>query len=284
MLKLDLRPKSILKRLVFAYVLICLFMWVFQRHLIYMPMTNIQAPDAYGLHGFTDMSLKSGDGTHIHAWYHAARTGYPTVVYFHGNGGNLATRANYFQLLNEAGFGVLALDYRGYGASEGSPSEEGFYQDARALMDYAAQLLSLPPKRMIIYGESIGTGVAVQIATEYPSAALVLQSPFTSMEALATDNYPWLPVNFLLQDRFDSLSKIARTHAPLLLFHGEQDTIVPIKFGKILFDSAPTPKESIYFPENGHVNFDLKSLTEALITFSRKYQLIQTQSKAEGIQ
>src|SRR5262249_35641360 len=129
-------------------------------------------------------------------------------------------------------------------------------------------------QRTIIYGESIGTGVAVQMATEYPAAALVLQSPYTSMDALANLNYPWLPTSLLLRDHFNSLSKIGRVHAPLLLFHGEKDHVVPIRFGQTLFEKAAEPKEAVYFPETGHMDFDLKELTQDLLNFSHKYGLI----------
>jgi uncharacterized protein len=130
-------------------------MWVAQRHLLYMPQTNIQPPAAYGLNDFEDIRLQSNDGTHVQAWYHKAETGYPTIIYFHGNGGHLGGRARYNRLLSSAGFGILALSYRGYGASEGSPSEEGFYQDARAAMEYASQKthpLFQPHLRKIVPG------------------------------------------------------------------------------------------------------------------------------------
>ncbi len=265
---------SVLKRLAFAYVVVCLFMWAAQRHLLYMPQNNIRPPVTYGLNNFEDIRLKSKDGTNLQAWYHKAESGYPTIVYFHGNGDHIGGRAHYFKLLSDAGFGVLALSYRGYGKSEGSPSEEGFYSDARAIIEYASAKLMLTPHDIIIYGESIGTGVAVQMATEFPFAALILQSPYTSIDALAKDNYPWLPVNLLLEDHFDSLSKISNVHIPILLFHGEKDNIVPIRFGKELFEKANPIKKSIYFPENGHVDFDLSSLTQAVIEFCKTQNVI----------
>jgi len=266
---------KIFRSALLIYVSICLFMWVFQRHLVFLPLKGIEKPEIYGLHNFKVLSLKSSDDLHIQAWYREAKKGYPTIIYFHGNGGNLGNRATYFNLLSEAGFGILALDYRGYGASEGDPSEEGFYQDSRALMDYAAKTLSLKPDRIIIYGESIGTGVAVQMASEYSSAALILQSPFTSMESLAGNRYPWLPVHLLLKDRFDSLTKISKVHAPILVFHGEEDVIVPIESGKTIFADATGPKEAIYFPEKGHNDMDLELLTKDLVIFSNKYGLIK---------
>lgn len=271
----DLHPLSLLQTLAIGYALLCLFMWGFQRQLIYFPQTDIQSPERHGLSGFSDLRLQSLDGTGLQVWHHAARSGYPTVLYFHGNAGHLGGRAAYFRLLSDAGFGVLALSYRGYGQSGGRPSEQGFYQDAQAIQRYARERLMLPTEKMILYGESIGAGVAAHLAIECACAALVLQAPFTSLTDIAKAHYPWLPVNLLLSDHFDSFSKIAHIQVPLLLLHGEKDTIVPVKYGKALFERAPQPKQAIYQPHTGHNNFDLKQLTDFLYSFSKKYNLIE---------
>lgn len=278
--KITIGLKSIIKRLAFAYIVICISMFVMQRHLMYLPITTINSPASYGLTDFSNETLVTKDftlidsyDTKIQTWYHAAKENHPTIVFFHGNGGNLANRAEFFSLLRDASFGVLALDYRGYGASEDSPSEEGFYQDARETMNYATKTLSLPNNKIIIYGESIGSGVAVQMATEYKIAALVLQSPFTSMTNTVKYHYPWLPVDLLLKDRYESINKIANIHVPLLLFHGEIDDIVPATQGKGLFAHANEPKQAIYFPNKGHNDLELQKLTNAVVEFSKKYQL-----------
>ena len=187
----------------------------------------------------------------------------------------MANRADFFHSLADQGFGLMALDYRGYGASEGSPSEAGFYQDASAAINYTTHTLAVLTDRIILYGESIGTGVAVQMATEFPEAALVLQSPYTSTEAVAEQRYPWLPVHFLMKDRFDSLSKMKNVHVPLLLMHGEQDVIVPVSEGKKLFAGASEPKTAIYFPQKGHNDLDSDARITALINFSHRYNLIK---------
>ncbi|MFD2262539.1 alpha/beta hydrolase [Lacibacterium aquatile] len=256
------------------YVLICFGMWAFQRSLQYFPAKQIEEPSAYGLSGFSDLRLASGDGTPLQAWHRPARQGFPTILYFQGNGGNIAGRAGFFRLMGEAGFGVLALSYRGYGASAGNPSEEGFYQDARALIAYAERQLSLMPDRILIYGESIGTGVAVQMATEYPVAGLVLQAPYTSITDLAAASYPWLPARLLLKDRFESLSKIPKVKAPLLLFHGELDGVVPVSYGRALFAAANEPKQAVFYPGVHHADFDIAELTRRLMDFTRQYALV----------
>lgn len=271
----DFRPASIAKRLCIAYVAICAFMWFFQGHIIFVPSGYAGTPEEAGLTHTEALRLKASDGVSIAAWYHPAAEGYPTIVHFHGNGGTLSGRGRYFRLLTEQGFGLLAIDYRGYGTSEGSPTEEGVYMDARAAMDYATRTLSIPPERLIIYGESLGTAVATQMATEYQSGALVLQSPFTSMEAMAEESYGWLPVRLILKYRFDSLAKIPNIHTPLLLFHGEQDNIVPISLARQLFAAAPMPKESVYFPDKAHNNLDIVKMDDALTTFCRKQGLLE---------
>lgn len=272
--KITYKLKSLVKRLAIAYILICVFMFVMQRNLMYVPATNINSPASYGLTDFSNITLVAGDGTHVQTWYHAAKENYPTIIYFHGNGGNLSHRVKFFALLRDAGFGVLGLDYRGYGASEGSPSEEGLYHDARATINHAIKALSLSPEKIIIYGESLGTGVAVQMANEYKIAALILQSPFTSMTATSQYHYPWLPVRLLLKDRYDSMKKIANINVPVLFFHGEMDNIVPFTSGKELFSKANEPKQAIYFPDKGHNNMDLQKLTEEITEFSKKYKLV----------
>lgn len=276
-IKIKLNLKKNLKSLVIAYIFICALMFVMQRNLMYIPATNINSPASYGLTDFSSITLVAGDGTHVQTWYSAANEGYPTIINFHGNGGNLSHRAKFFALLRDAGFGVLGLDYRGYGASEGSPSEEGLYHDARAAINHAIKVLSLPPEKIIIYGESLGTGVAVQMATEYKIAALILQSPFTSMSDAAKYHYPWLPVSMLLKDRYDSISKISNIHVPILLFHGDADNIIPIRQGKELFARANEPKQAIYFQDQGHNNLDRQIIVNLFLNFIREHHLIRDQ-------
>jgi len=266
--------KSIIKLLVFAYCIVCMTACTLQRQLLYHPAAGIESPGAYGLNGFSELRLQDEDGTHIAAWYHEARAGYPTLLSFHGNAGTMANRAQYFAALTNAGFGLLAIDYRGYGASEGSPSEQGLYQDARAAVGYATHMLHLPVNKIVLYGESIGTGVAVQMGTEFPAGAVVLQSPYTSIEAIAKGRYPFLPVHMLLEDRFDSISKVERIHAPLLVIHGEGDTIIPVQEGKTLFARANNPKEIVFFPQ-GHNDLSIDGRVKALLAFGRKYALIK---------
>ncbi|MDP3372196.1 MAG: alpha/beta hydrolase [Candidatus Paracaedibacteraceae bacterium] len=273
-MKLTSKLKYIIPTLFLFYVITCFLVWGFQRHLIYAPSTNIQSPKTYGLQNFEDLRLKTPDGTIVQAWHRPAQSGFPTVIYFHGKTGHLGDYALFLKSLTHTGFGVLALSYRGYGSSQGTPSEAGIYQDARTIIKYAVQNLKLSKKKIIFYGRSLGTGVAIQMATEFSMAALILESPYTSIAERGQDLYPWLPVKFFIADRFDSLSKIKHIHSPMLIMHGEQDKIVPIEDGKILFKAAHDPKTNVYFPLKGHNNLNAVDLINALVNFTKKLKLI----------
>ncbi len=267
--------KKTVKFLAISYALVCVVMYSEQRSFMYHPAQLVNLPETYGLSDFTKETLLTKDKQHVEIWYHKANGDLPTIIHIHGNGGNLSHRVNFFELLSKAGFGVIGLDYRGYGNSDGIPSEQGFYNDARATLDFTIHKLAVPENKIILFGESIGTGVSVQMATEYNIGGLVLQSPFTSMTAAASYHYPWLPVSLLLADRYDSMSKIANIHVPMLFLHGEIDTIVPIAQGKELYAHAPEPKKAIYFADVGHNNFNLEELIKILLEFSKTNKLME---------
>jgi uncharacterized protein len=254
----------------FVYAVICIFMWGYQRELIYHPVPDQRPPAEHGLADFAEIKKPSNNNVTISLWYHAAEPNQPTVIYFHGNAGNLGSRTHFFQRLADVGLGVLALSYRGYGASEGSPSEQGIYADARVTMRHALETLKLPSPRLLLYGESLGSGVAVQMATEFEVGGVMLQSPYTSISAIGQGQYPWLPVDWLLEDRFDSIGKIKRVNAPLLIIHGEQDPVVPVEHGRALFAAAKEPKVAVFLPDIGHGGFNQAMLVERVITFPLK--------------
>ena len=253
------------------YVVCIALLYFMQRQLIYHPMRSNLLPYQYGLEGFDEYFTKTSDNESIQLWYHPAQPGFPTIIYFHGNAGTLGDRTMIFSNLSKRGFGVLGVSYRGYGKSSGSPSEAGLYNDARAAIAFALQ--HAPINKIVLYGESLGTGVAVQMATEYPIAALILQAPYTSVAARAAEIYYYAPVNWLIKDSYNSLSKIAKVKAPFLLFHGENDLVIPIKHAKTLFAAAPEPKESVFFPGLGHNNFDTSTISEHVLTFCRLHNL-----------
>jgi len=257
-----------------AYLLLVASIYGFQRHLMYHTDTDILPPEQYNLHGFSEHFVGTPDGQTIQFWYHPAATGFPTILYYHGNAFTLGDRADIFSTLTDKGFGLLALSYRGYGKSTGSPTEQGLYIDARTAINYLTDTLNIPLNQTILYGESLGTGVAVQIATEYNVAGLVLQSPYTSVEARAKEIYYYVPVEALIIDKYYTINKISHVKAPLLLFHGELDNVIPIEHGKTVFAAATSPKDAIYFPSVGHNDFDNNVISDHVLHFADKYHLI----------
>lgn len=229
---------------------LCLILLAAACNPIYHP-DGVPNPADANAAGMQVVTYETNDGLALGSWYRAARAGQPTLVYFHGNAGHLGDRLILVRPYLEAGYGVLLAGYRGYGGNPGRPGEEGFYADGRAALAWLADS-RVVPERTVLFGESLGTGVAVQMAVEHPVAGLILQSPFTSVVDVGRDAVPWLPVALLMTDRFDSLSKIPRITAPLLLIHGEADRVVPVRFGRRLFEAASEPKTAHFVPGAGH--------------------------------
>jgi fermentation-respiration switch protein FrsA (DUF1100 family) len=246
--------KSLMVLVIMAYVGVLALMYVFQRSLMYFPDRARTPPAAAGLPQAEEVLLTSDDGEKLIAWHVVPRAAKPVVIYLHGNGGALNLRTNRFRWLTADGSGLLALSYRGYGGSTGKPSESGLLLDAAAAYEFAAA--RYPPERIVLWGESLGTGVAVALAAERRTAGLILDAPFTSAAAVGAAAYPFVPVRWLIKDAFRSDERIARVRVPLLVLHGEQDRIVPVTFGEKLFRLANEPKRMVRLPRGGHVDLD----------------------------
>jgi fermentation-respiration switch protein FrsA (DUF1100 family) len=229
-------------------------MYVFQRALMYFPDASHTLPAQAGLPQAEEVTLHSDDGETLFAWHIAPRGEKPVVIYFQGNAGTSNLRAERFKWLTADGTGLLALSYRGYGGSTGAPSEDGFIRDARAAYDFASARYAA--KRIVLFGESLGTAVAIALADEREVGGLILDAPFTSVTDISAAAYPFAPVRWLIKDPFHSDQRIAHVSAPLLVLHGERDGIVPISFGERLFALAREPKRMVRFPQGGHVNLD----------------------------
>jgi fermentation-respiration switch protein FrsA (DUF1100 family) len=241
-------------------------MYVFQRSLLYFPDPTVTNPHDQQL-AMDATQLKTPEGIKLVAWYGAARPGQKTIVYFHGNAQNLAARHNKFRTLMAEGFGLMAASYQGYSGSEGSPSEAGIYEDARTAIR-ALEAKGIPHQDMVLYGESLGTGVAVQMATEYPDVyAVVLEAPYTSVAARGQEIYPFIPVSLMLKDRFDTLSKIEHVKPPVLILHGEDDPVVPPRHSRILLEHIKAPHRSHYFPHIHHTDFPLETVASEVKKF-----------------
>ncbi len=234
-----------------GYVLIAIVAYFAQRKLTYFPSTERVAPAEVGLIGVDELTLDTPDGEKVLAWYAKAQPSQPTLLYFHGNGGNLALRSERIRRLVTRGFGLLIMSYRGYSGSSGYPSEAANLADARLAYQRLAEL-GVQPDDVILYGESLGTGIATRLATELPVSGLILESPYTSIPDVGASRYPYLPVRALMKDRYDQLSCIGRIRAPLLVIHGMRDGVVPFKMGQTVFAAAPEPKAFVALEKAGH--------------------------------
>lgn len=234
-----------------VYLLIGLAAYLGQRRLMYFPDRMHTLPSEAGLVGVEERALRTPDGARIIAWYGKAKAGEPTILYFHGNAGSLAARAPRVERFMNQGWGVYMMSYRGYSGGTGSPSEAANVADAR--LAYGALLLEgVEPASIILYGESLGSGVAIRIATERPVGGVVLDAPYTSIVDLAAQAYPFLPVRMLLADRYESTKYIAQVRVPLLILHGERDAVIPAAMGRELFRLANEPKRLEIFANGGH--------------------------------
>ena len=238
-----------------AYGLVVFAAWMGQRRLLYVPNPSRVAPASLGLTGVVETELATPDGERLVTWRAAARAGQPTLLYFHGNAGNLASRANRARRYTEAGFGLLMLSYRGYGGSTGWPSEANNIADARLAYDLLRSQ-GLGARDIVLYGESLGSGIAVQLAVEKPVGAVVLDAPYTSIVDVAAGAYPFLPVRPLLADRYESSRLIRQVKAPLLVLHGIKDRVIPVAMGRALYAVANEPKRLEIFPEGRHTDLD----------------------------
>lgn len=251
-----------------AYLVVLLLMLFLENALIFFPSkypdgnwspSSLQPEDAW---------FAAADGTKLHGWYLPCEDPRAVVLFAHGNGGNLTHRDEVLKKLNyRLRVSVLIFDYRGYGRSEGSPSEQGVLQDARAAREWLCQRTGLKPADLVLMGESLGGAVAVDLAASDGARGLILENTFSSLPDVAAHHYRWLPVGMLMRSRFDSASKIARYHGPLLQIHGDADTIVPIRYSRLLFAAANEPKRFVEIPGADHNDPHTPAFVEALDRF-----------------
>ncbi len=252
------------------YVLIALFMFLQQRNLQYHPSNKGYAPSALGLDNVSEVTIATPDGEKLAAWYVEAEKDYPTILFFHGNAGEISDRSDRLAYYREQGFGALFVSYRGYGTSSGSISEKGFITDALAAHDWLTGR-NVNPEQILLVGESLGTGVAVQLAAQRKVAAIALEAPYTSVADVAASIYWWLPVRLLLKDTFHSRDHIARITAPVLIQHGDADGIIPVDHGHRLFAMANEPKELVIIPGAGHEAIQQPEVWERALAFFREH-------------
>lgn len=237
-----------------GYLAAITLLYTYQRDLMY-PRNPVRAEIASAiLPGVEETTLTTADGERLVAWIVPPREGKPVLLFFHGNAGNFGRgiRQTRFRALTEDGTGLFAVNYRGYGGSTGMPTEEGLLLDARA--GYAAAAARFGAGRLIGYGESLGTGVVLKLAAEQPLPGVILEAPYLSTAAVAQLVYPYVPIALLMKDQFRSDQVIGKVRAPLLVLHGERDSVIPFSQGQALYELANPPKRFIRFPEGNHEN------------------------------
>jgi uncharacterized protein len=226
-------------------------LYIFQRNLLYLPNGARPGLGEAASLGVREVKLATADGLSLLSWYLSPRDCRPVIVYFHGNGGHIGYRRDRLLAFAQSGYGVLMVEYRGYGGNPGTPSENGLFTDALAALDFLVRT-GIETDRLVLYGESLGSGVAVRLAAQHQVAALILEAPFTSIADVAQFHYPFVPASVLVRDRFDSFSRIGAVRAPILFLHGTRDRVVPLRYGRALFDAAPQPKQFWLAREGGH--------------------------------
>ena len=261
---------KILGLILVAYAALVAGCTMIQRSLMYFPGPTLPSPAAAGATGFQAVRHRTSDGLELQSWYRPAGKGFATIVYFQGNGGTIADRVFKTRPLFEAGYGLLLVGYRGYGGNPGKPSEDGLYRDARAALAYL-RARGVAPEHTVLLGESLGSGVAVRMATEGTVRAVILEAPYSSAVDVGQAAYFFLPVRLLMYDRFPSLDYIDRIGAPLLVVHGEQDGVIPVRFGRRLFQAAAEPKEAHFLSNAGHNDLFEHGLTDIELAFLAKF-------------
>jgi hypothetical protein len=244
-----------------AYALIAVAAFIAQRKLMYFPDRTRVLPASFALSGVEERVLETPDGARLIAWYGRAEPGRPTLLYFHGNAGNLASRSERVRKYLNRGIGVFMLSYRGYSGSTGAPSERNNVADAK--LAYNVLIAEgIAAGDIILYGESLGSGIAAQLAAERPVGGIILDAPYTSIVDVAAAAYPIFPVRWFLFDRYETLRYLPAIDAPLLVIHGEADEVIPVTMGRAVYAAAKGRKEIVTFPGAGHSDHHLYGSSE----------------------
>lgn len=259
--------------------MIIILIYVFQDKLVYRPQKELtDNPSLLGL-SYRQFRVETEDGNRLHGWFVPADSGQTTILYCHGNAGNISDRLETLRFLNDLGVNVAIFDYRGYGKSEGKPSEDGTYKDATAVWKYLIEEWDLNKENVIIMGRSLGGPIAAKLASHHNPAAVILESTFTSAVDLGSDMYPWLPINWLLKFEYDTQKYLKQINVPVFMAHSVDDDVVPFQHGQDLFEIADQPKmfveligsHSLGFKETGAKYCEsLQQFLEAYTPYRRK--------------
>ena len=247
------------------YLFIILIMFIFQRSLLYLPSKGKIDEHYYAETGLKKIEFITSDGLVLKSLFKRPTNNEKSImIVFHGNAGHIGHRVEKFRPFLKLGYGLFLVEYRGYGENLGKPSESGFYKDGQAALNFLSEQ-NIPKEKTILYGESLGCGLAVKLSTQDKFKATILEAPYTSIADVASRHYWYLPAKLLVLDRFDISSMIKKIKSPLLVIHGEKDNVISINFGKKVFKSAPEPKKAIFVGKAGHNNlYEFNILNEIL--------------------
>jgi len=255
---------------IIAYLVLLIFIYFYQRHLLYHPLENNYQNDKIQF-SYEEIFIKVDDKITLKSWLiNKDFRKFKTLVLFHGNAGDLSNRIYKLNELNKLDINILLISWRGFSGNKGSPTEKNLYEDAEAAIKWLNKK-KVENNQIILYGESLGSGVAVEIGKKNNFNGIILESPFTSLENSAKIYYPYLPVKFLLKDRYDSINKIDKIRTPILIMHGKKDDIVPFSMGKELFEKANNPKYSYFTLDDVHMMEFNDQLLKNIKNFIEKY-------------
>jgi fermentation-respiration switch protein FrsA (DUF1100 family) len=233
---------SVLFIAVAAYLGLALLLYTLQERFVFLPTRDMgETPEVLGL-AYQDVRFPASDGIVLDAWFVPGNASAPTVLFFHGNAGNISHRLDSLAVFHRLGLNTLIVDYRGYGRSQGRPSEAGTYRDAEAAWRYLRTARGLVPRDIVLFGRSLGAAVATRLATEVHPAALIIESTFTSVPDLAAKLYPFLPGRLLARIRYDTKARIAHVDCPVLIVHSRDDEMIPFEQAERLYAAAREPK------------------------------------------
>ena len=255
---------------IFLYLFFGLLLYIFQRKILFNPSGKPFAPSYYGLTGTDINYILTDDGISLLSWTFIGDNKKPLIIYFHGNSFDIGERAYRLKKYIDLNYSILIVAWRGYSGNEGKPSEKNLYRDGEATINWVLKNTKFNLNNIIIYGESLGTGVAVELSTRYKFLLTVLEAPFTSISDIAKNKYKIYPTKFLVKDKFDNLSKIDKINSPLIVISGKRDEIIPHNQSVILFKKAKVLKKSVFIDEAMHNNLYDFGIEKNIINFSLK--------------
>ena len=259
-----------LSSIVFAYFVVVVFIYFYQRNLLYHPSENNYQNDEVKF-DYEEVNIEVENEIKLKSWLiNKDFKKLKTLLIFHGNAGDLSNRIYKLNELYKLEINILLISWRGFSGNKGSPTEKNLYKDAEAAIKWLNKK-DVSNNQIILYGESLGTGIAVEMAKKNDFNSIILESPFTSIENSAKIYYPYLPVKYLLKDRYDTISKINMVKSPIMIMHGEKDDVVPFSMGKKLFEKANNPKHSYFTSTDDHMMEFNPELLKEIKNFIEKY-------------